>query len=116
MQDKPYKSVLIVGCGYIGRRVATLVDEGQAEASRAPYQRRDQVGLVVFQEEGATNVKWVWAPSREDCKGCEPNYRYESFYPGNRYVDYVALNSYNSAKRRWRTLDRPRRSSASPRR
>jgi nucleoside-diphosphate-sugar epimerase len=25
MQDKPYKSVLIVGCGYIGRRVAGLL-------------------------------------------------------------------------------------------
>lgn len=58
----------------------------------------------IFQEEGATNVKWVWAPSREDCKGCEPNYRYESFYPGNRYVDYVALSSYNQAKGRWRTM------------
>ena len=58
----------------------------------------------IFQEEGATNVKWVWAPSREDCKGCEPNYRYESFYPGNRYVDYVALSSYNRAKGQWRTM------------
>ena len=58
----------------------------------------------IFQEEGATNVKWVWAPSREGCKGCEPNYAYESFYPGNRYVDYVALSSYNQAKRRWRTM------------
>ena len=58
----------------------------------------------IFQEEGVTNVKWVWAPSREGCKGCEPNYGYESFYPGNRYVDYIALSAYNKADRRWRTM------------
>ena len=31
MEDKPEKSVLIVGCGYIGRRVAGLLqDRGEA--------------------------------------------------------------------------------------
>jgi nucleoside-diphosphate-sugar epimerase len=43
MQDKPYKSVLIVGCGYIGRRVAKLLQAAgcrvngsvRSEASRA---------------------------------------------------------------------------------
>jgi nucleoside-diphosphate-sugar epimerase len=29
MQDKPYKTVLIVGCGYMGRRVARLLPAGQ---------------------------------------------------------------------------------------
>ena len=33
MQDKPFKTVLIVGCGYIGRRVARLLPAGQYDVT-----------------------------------------------------------------------------------
>jgi hypothetical protein len=45
----------------------------------------------IFNEEGATNVKWMWSP----------NVRYGSLlpfanlYPGSSYVDWVALDGYN---------------------
>src|SRR5262245_30723984 len=45
----------------------------------------------IFNQEGATNVRWVWSP----------NVRYGSLlpfanlYPGSSYVDWVALDGYN---------------------
>jgi len=42
----------------------------------------------IFEEEGATNVVWIWSP--------HPSYEYfEAFYPGEEYVDYVALGVLN---------------------
>jgi len=58
----------------------------------------------IFQEVGATNVLFLWSPAREYCVGCVSEYRYEDFYPGNKYVDYVGLNAYNGARSRWRSL------------
>jgi hypothetical protein len=53
----------------------------------------------LFQEEGATNVIWVWTPNaagfkdgRKYTKG-EPPAPY--FYPGNDYVDWIASDGYN---------------------
>ncbi len=45
----------------------------------------------IFNQEGATNVRWIWSP----------NVRYGSLlpfadlYPGSSYVDWVALDGYN---------------------
>ena len=65
----------------------------------------------IFRDVGASNVSFMWSPAREDCEGCLTEYRYEDFYPGNRFVDYVGLNAYNSARGQWRsltsTLERP---------
>jgi beta-mannanase len=44
-----------------------------------------------FAADGVTNVKWVWSPN-VDCGGTCP---FDAFYPGNSYVDYVALDGYN---------------------
>ncbi len=46
---------------------------------------------AIFREEGATNALWVWSP----------NYHYpgltplRDLYPGDAYVDWVALDGYN---------------------
>jgi beta-mannanase len=45
----------------------------------------------IFQQEGATNVRWVWSPYI-NCSGCSS---FSSVYPGNSYVDWVALDGYN---------------------
>src|SRR5205823_6909101 len=45
----------------------------------------------VFVEEGATNVRWVWSPN-VDYPGATP---FEAMYPGDDYVDWVALDGYN---------------------
>lgn len=42
----------------------------------------------VFDEVGATNIIWIWAP--------HPSYQYfEVYYPGDEYVDYVGVGVLN---------------------
>ncbi len=45
----------------------------------------------IFVKQGATNVRWVWSPY-VSCGNCTA---YGSVYPGNSYVDWVALDGYN---------------------
>jgi Glycosyl hydrolase family 26 len=43
--------------------------------------------------EGATNIRWVWAPNVDNG---DPNLSsYESVYPGDDYVDWVGLDGFN---------------------
>ncbi|MDR3734545.1 MAG: glycosyl hydrolase [Acidobacteriaceae bacterium] len=44
---------------------------------------------AVFQQEGATNVIFVWNPSGTD--GIDPT----PFYPGDRYVDWIGIDHYD---------------------
>lgn len=46
----------------------------------------------IFRQEGATNVRWVWCPN-DVVSGAAGDFR--SLYPGDAYVDYVALDGYN---------------------
>lgn len=45
----------------------------------------------IFEQEGATNVRWVWSPGYE-YSGTTP---YEQLYPGDAYVDWVGIDGYN---------------------
>ena len=47
--------------------------------------------VTIFRQEGATNVKWVWSPNTHGY-GVP---RFEAFYPGDSWVDWVALDGYN---------------------
>lgn len=47
----------------------------------------------LFRAEGATNVSWVWSPNVY-CGGRCP---FAAFYPGDAWVDWVALDGYNYA-------------------
>ena len=53
----------------------------------------------IFREEGANNVRWVWNPYVN--LGKHPFKRY---FPGNRYVDWVALDGFNW-KSGWRSFE-----------
>lgn len=45
----------------------------------------------IFQQEGATNVRWVWSPNVAD-----PNSTpFAELYPGDAYVDWVGVVGYN---------------------
>jgi hypothetical protein len=44
----------------------------------------------IFREEGATNVKFVWSPNVNN-----GSYPFASYFPGDEWVDYVALDGYN---------------------
>ena len=45
----------------------------------------------IFDQEGATKVKWVWCPNVR--YGSE--YPFADLYPGSSYVDWVCLDGYN---------------------
>ncbi|HEY2771486.1 MAG TPA: glycosyl hydrolase [Solirubrobacteraceae bacterium] len=47
----------------------------------------------IFRANRATNVKWVFSPN-VSCLGTCP---FNRFYPGNRWVDWTALDGYNYA-------------------
>lgn len=44
----------------------------------------------IFDEVGATNVGWVWAPTAE---GFTKGYA-QDFYPGDEHVDWIAVDAY----------------------
>ena len=48
----------------------------------------------IFQDKGATNVKFLWTVSNVKCKsrGCNP---YRSAYPGDAFVHYVGFSAFN---------------------
>jgi hypothetical protein len=50
----------------------------------------------IFQQEGATNVQWVWSPNIIDYGVPD----FTPMYPGDAYVDWVGLDGYN-----WATLN-----------
>lgn len=62
----------------------------------------------LFEEEGATNVRWVFSPNVTDEPRTESN-RMENYYPGSEYVDVLALDGYNWGTTRpyigWQSFD-----------
>jgi hypothetical protein len=58
----------------------------------------------VFQQEGAANVRWVWSPN----VFAPGDLSVLSLYPGDAYVDWVALDGYNWGTavdgKRWQSL------------
>jgi hypothetical protein len=64
--------------------------------------------VEIFREEDADKVLWVWSPNATD----EPrtlNNRMELYYPGNDYVDILAVDGYNWGNTKsysnWRDFD-----------
>lgn len=58
--------------------------------------------VAIFRSAGASNVRWVWSPNA-DCNG---NCPFTRLYPGDSWVDWVALDGYNPGTRvaKWRGL------------
>ena len=48
----------------------------------------------VIKDEGAINVKWMWAPNITD-NPTNPENHLERYYPGDSYVDILGLSGYN---------------------
>lgn len=53
----------------------------------------------IFRDLGATNVDWVWSPNVV-YKGSTP---LNELYPGDAYVDVLAIDGYNHAEDAWST-------------
>jgi mannan endo-1,4-beta-mannosidase len=47
--------------------------------------------VTIFRQRGVNNVEWVWSPNA-DCAGKCP---FSGYFPGNSWVDWVALDGYN---------------------
>lgn len=63
----------------------------------------------IFEQEGATNVTWVWSVNAESVPNTAEN-AYSSYYPGDAYVDWTAISGFNwgtsdPKKSGWRTWD-----------
>lgn len=48
--------------------------------------------VSIFRAAGATNVRWVWSPNVNGAAGVAP---FQPYYPGDFWVDDVALDGYN---------------------
>ena len=48
----------------------------------------------IFDQEGASNVTWVWCINHDSRPNTLAN-RYAVYYPGDKYVDWVALSGFN---------------------
>ena len=64
------------------------------------YRRAFQRMVEIFRREGARNVKWVFGPNvgnalTHRATGASHWNWYGHYYPGDRYVDYLALHGYN---------------------
>lgn len=46
-----------------------------------------------FEKMGAKNVRWVFAINSEDIP--KDNNEFETYYPGDEYVDYIGIDGYN---------------------
>lgn len=66
---------------------------GHAGDSAAQYVAAWRHVVSIFRQQGATNVQWVWSPNVY-CGGSCP---FTAFYPGDSWVDWVALDGYNYA-------------------
>jgi beta-mannanase len=49
----------------------------------------------MMRAEGATNVLWVWCPNAGDVPWDTAWNHWTNYYPGDNYVDWVAMDGYN---------------------
>ncbi len=54
----------------------------------------------IFEEEGATNVTWVWSINHVSVPDNKEN-AYAAYYPGDEYVDWTSISGFN-----WGTTSR----------
>jgi len=63
----------------------------------------------IFEAEGATNVSWIWAINVFYDGMPAANQNLDRYYPGDEYVDWVAMSGYNwgtsSPFSHWRYVD-----------
>nr|BFE72617.1 hypothetical protein GCM10020092_059180 [Actinoplanes digitatis] len=57
----------------------------------------------IFREQGASNVAWVWSPNWNSAPNASWN-RFQRYYPGDGYVDWVGVSGYDFYSETPRTL------------
>jgi hypothetical protein len=59
----------------------------------------------VFSSQNVPNVEWVWSPNYESTPADQVNNGRNSYYPGDDYVDWVAVDGYNWGGSNWATFN-----------
>ena len=54
----------------------------------------------VMRAEGADNISWVWHPDASDVPDVDWN-RFDNYYPGDGYVDWIAVSAYGPQVPTW---------------
>jgi len=73
---------------------------GGGHVGEAKFRRAWIHMWTVFHDVGATNVKWVWCPDSTDTPA-DGSHHWTGYYPGDRYVDWVCVDTYNWNVRDW---------------
>jgi hypothetical protein len=60
---------------------------------------------AIFEAAGADNVAWVWSVNHEDWPNESWN-RFENYYPGDAYVDWLGVDGYNWGGGDWKSFAR----------
>lgn len=68
----------------------------------AKYVKAYQHWHDVFTQRGVTNASWVWNPNNFDVQG-----HYADYYPGDAYVDWVAIDGYDKKTKSFSQLFQP---------
>lgn len=87
-----YGRPLYVRLGHEMNLILTLYRSDDPTATPGTFIAAWRHVVSVFRQAGATNVRWVWSPN-VDCDGRCP---FAAFYPGDAWVDWVALDGYNA--------------------
>jgi hypothetical protein len=98
------KNPMYIRLGHEMNVSSSLFGPGQNGNTPAAYVAAWRHVVTIFRQQGATNVEWVWSPN-VDCGGKCP---FTAFYPGDAWVDWVALDGYNYAtvdNDPWMTFD-----------
>jgi beta-mannanase len=66
------------------------------------YKAAFQHYVDVFRAKKATNVKFVWSPNINNSTN---SYPFAEYFPGDSYVDFVALDGYNRGGSEWMSVE-----------
>jgi len=58
----------------------------------------------IFSQEAVSNVSWVWSPNHKSVPDESWN-EAEDYYPGDDYVDWIAIDGYNWGQGNWESFD-----------
>lgn len=69
------------------------------------YKRAWRHVVDIFRQEGATNVRFVWAPNWISVPDTTDNH-ISRYYPGDDYVHWVGVSGFNDGRVEWRSFAR----------
>ncbi len=72
------------------------IDANDIGCADGPERYRDVFRHIhdIFEDEGVTNVAWVWVVNHEPFPKTDWN-QFDNYYPGDEYVDIISVDGYN---------------------